>query len=71
MQADEHFEALKRIPRRICVKRGHGPVMTRPHRLKHFDSFAGADLAQNNPVWSHAKDIAQKIPCSDFRRSIR
>src|SRR5260370_31860181 len=50
----------------VGVDRGERSVVTGVHSLKHIDSLATADLANNNAVGAHAQRVADQIALRDL-----
>ena len=56
----------KRVARRVGVDSCHRSVVTSVHRLQHVERLAGADLADDDPVGTHAKRVLDEVALSDL-----
>ena len=49
------LDARERVTRRVCVHRRQRPVVTGVHRLQHVERLGAANLADDDPVGTHAQ----------------
>ena len=53
--------ARQRVARGVGVNGGHAAVMAGVHRLQHVECLGAADLADDDPVRTHAQRVAHQV----------
>jgi len=63
---DHILKSSQGVAGAVRVYGGHGALVTGVHGLKHVKSFAATNLANDDPVRSHAQAVPQQIPLRDL-----
>ena len=64
--ADHILQPSQGVAGAVRVYGRHGALVAGVHGLKHVESFAATNLANDDPVRSHAQAISQQIPLRDL-----
>src|SRR5471030_1030435 len=67
----QHLEPVKTFARRARVDGAHRTVVASVHGLQHFQHFAAAYLAHDDPVRTHPQRIAQQVSNGHHARAVK
>jgi hypothetical protein len=67
---DHRLQAGERIPGRVGVDRGDRAVVAGVHRLEHVQRLAATNLADHDPVGTHAQRVAHQVADGDLAAAL-